>query len=135
MNKPKKEETKTKLPVTNEATTVNKSKNHPNGYDFSKVGALETLRVSRNGKDKKPAAQLLELIKFVKTNNIGSISRKDFYDKVNVINQQKENSKEQLKMREMYPQLEKSVQTIQAVNNFYWVRGDIKQLGVVAINA
>ena len=131
MNKPKKEETK----VTNEATTVKKSKNHPNGYDFSKVGALETLRVSRNGKDKKPAAQLMELIKFVKTNNIGSISRKDFYDKVNVINQQKENSKEQLKMREMYPQLEKSVQTIQAVNNFYWVRGDIKQLGVVAINA
>ena len=131
MNKPKKEESK----VTNEATTVKKSKNHPTGYDFSKVGALETLRVNRNGKDKKPAAQLLELIKFVKTNNIGSISRKDFYDKVNVINQQKENSKEQLKMREMYPQLEKSVQTIQAVNNFYWVRGDIKQLGVVAINA
>ncbi len=43
MNKSKKEETK----VTNEATTVKKSKNHPNGYDFSKVGALETLRVSR----------------------------------------------------------------------------------------
>ena len=114
---------------------VKKSKNHPSGYDFSKVGELGTLRVSRNGKDKKPAAQLVELIKFVKNNKIVSISRKDFYDKVNVINQQKQDSKEQAQMRELYPQLEKSVQTIQAVSNFYWVRGDIKQLGVVAVNA
>ncbi|HIK66496.1 MAG TPA: hypothetical protein EYF95_00835, partial [Flavobacteriales bacterium] len=67
---------------------VKKSKNHPSGYDFSKVGELGTLRVSRNGKDKKPAAQLIELIKFVKNNKIVSISRKEFYDNVNVINQQ-----------------------------------------------
>ena len=63
-----------------------------------------------------------------------SIDRKDFYDKINKINTYPEKSKEQLKMRELYPQLEKSVQKIQAVMNFYWTNGDIKQVGVKGIN-
>ena len=29
---------------------VKKSNNHPHGYDFTKVAAPDTLRVSRNGK-------------------------------------------------------------------------------------
>ena len=113
---------------------VKKSKNHPNGYDFTKVAAPDTLRINRNGKDKKPAAQLVQLIKFIKDNKISKISRKDFYDKVNVINTEEDKTK-RAQYKERYPALEKSVQTIQAVSNFYWVRGDIKQLGVVAVDA
>ena len=125
MNDKKKEETKKE---------VKKSKNHPHGYDFTKVASVETLRINRNGKDKKPADQLVQLIKFIKDNKINKISRKDFYDKVNVINTEEDKSK-RAQYKERYPALEKSVQTIQAVSNFYWVRGDIKQVGVVAVNA
>jgi len=124
----KKEETK------QVKTELKKSKNHPHGYDFSKVGEVGTLRVNRNGKDKKPAKQLVELVRFVKDNKIVSISRADFYDKINKINTYPEKSKEQLKMRELYPQLEKSVQKIQAVMNFYWTRGDAKQVGIAGVN-
>ena len=85
-------------------------------------------------KDKKPAKQLVELVRFVKDNKIVSISRADFYDKINKINTYPEKSKEQLKMRELYPQLEKSVQKIQAVMNFYWTRGDAKQVGIAGVN-
>ena len=125
MNEKKKEETKKE---------VKKSKNHPHGYDFTKVAAPDTLRVSRNGKDKKPAAQLVQLIRFIKDNKIGKISRKDYYDKVNVINTEEDKNKRD-RYKEQYPALEKSVQTIAAVSNFYWVRGDIKQVGVVAVEA
>ena len=113
---------------------VKKSKNHPNGYDFTKVAAPDTLRINRNGKDKKPAAQLVQLIRFIKDNKIGKISRKDYYDKVNVINTEEDKNK-RARYKEQYPALEKSVQTIAAVSNFYWVRGDIKQVGVVAVEA
>ena len=125
MNEKKKEEAKKE---------VKKSKNHPHGYDFTKVAAPDTLRVNRNGKDKKPAAQLVQLIRFIKDNKIGRISRKDYYDKVNVINTEQDKSK-RARYKEQYPALEKSVQTIAAVSNFYWVRGDIKQVGVVAVDA
>lgn len=125
----KKEESK--KPAVKE---VKVSKNHPHGYDFSKVGEIGTLRVNRNGKDKKLAKQLVELLQFVKSNKIVSISRKDYYEKVNVINTETDKVK-RAKYKEQYPALEKSVQTIAAVSNFYWVRGDTKQVGVVAVNA
>ena len=125
-----KKETK---PVEVKLVEVNKSKNHPEGYDFSKVGDIGSLRVSRNGKDKKIAKQLAELLQFVKDNKIVSISRKDFYNKINVINTESDAIK-RVKYKELYTQLEKSVQTIQAVSNYYWTVGDTKQVGVVAVN-
>jgi len=125
-----KKETK---PVEVKLVEVNKSKNHPEGYDFSKVGDIGSLRVSRNGKDKKIAKQLAELLQFVKDNKIVSISRKDFYNKINVINTESDAVK-RVKYKELYPQLEKSVQRIQAVSNYYWTVGDTKQVGVVAVN-
>ena len=118
----------------NAVKEVKKSKNHPTTYDFTKVGDLQNLRVSRNGKDKKVADQLQQIVKFVKDHKITKIGRKEFYDKVNAINTT-EDKKLRASFKEKYPALEKSVQTIQAVSNFYWVRGDMKKIGVVGLNA
>ena len=118
----------------NAVKEVKKSKNHPTTYDFTKVGDLQNLRISRNGKDKKVADQLQQIVKFVKDHKITKIGRKEFYDKVNAINTT-EDKKLRADFKEKYPALEKSVQTIQAVSNFYWVRGDMKKIGVVGLNA
>lgn len=110
---------------------VRKSTKHPKEFDFTKVASVDKLRISRNGKDKALAKQLKELISFVKENKITVISREDYYKKINVINSEKTDKKLRATYKTKYPQLEKSVQTIQAVSNFYWCRGDMKEIGVM----
>ena len=117
-----------------ETTEAKKTKNHPTMYDFSKVKDVSNLRIVRNGKDKKVAAQLQQIVGFVKDNKITKISRQDFYNKVNMINTT-DDKKLRESFKEKYPALEKSVQTIQNVSNFYWTRGDMKLIGVVGLNA
>lgn len=112
---------------------VKKSTRHPVKFDFSKVQAVDKLRVNRNGKDKALAKQLKELITYIKDCKITVISREDYYKKINLINSVDTDKKQRATFKEKYPQLEKSVQTIQAVSNFYWVRGDMKEIGVRGI--
>ena len=59
--------------------------NHPENYDFTKVGDVKTLTVTRNGKQKKVAKQLNEIIQFVKSNRITKISRSKFIEKISIL--------------------------------------------------
>lgn len=115
--------------------TVRKSTKHPKGFDFTKVPAVEKLRINKNGKEKKVADQLKDLVKFVKDKKMTKISREDYYAAINVINDDKTDKKLRLVFKEKYPSLEKSVQTIQAVSNYYWCNGYMKQIGVAPLEA
>tara|TARA_R100001594_G_C4052061_1_gene265206 strand:- start:1773 stop:2120 length:348 start_codon:yes stop_codon:yes gene_type:complete len=114
--------------------TVRKSTKHPKGFDFTKVPAVDKLRINKNGKEKKVASQLTELVKFVKDKKMTKISREDYYNAINVINTEKD-AKVRAAFKEKYPSLEKSVQTIQAVSNYYWCNGYMKQIGVAPLEA
>jgi len=114
--------------------TVRKSTKHPKGFDFTKVPAVEKLRINKNGKEKKVAEQLKDIVKFVKDKKMTKISREDYYNAINVINTETD-KKLRATFKEKYPSLEKSVQTVQAVSNYYWCNGYMKQIGVAPLEA
>ena len=98
---------------------------YPEMYDFTKVGDVKTLMVTRAGKKKKVAKQLGELIQFIKNNRITKISRVKLLEKLETLKKDEKN-------KEKYPQLFKSVQTMTSVFNYYWKHlGQMKQIGVI----
>jgi hypothetical protein len=99
--------------------------NHPENYDFTKVGDLKTLTILKNGKEKKPAKQLTEILQFAKSNRITKINRKTFLDKLEHVREQSEDNKKK------YPALCKSVQKMAQVVNHYWSVGQLKLAGVI----
>ncbi|HIG58752.1 MAG TPA: hypothetical protein EYQ21_05085 [Flavobacteriales bacterium] len=119
---------KVKTPVVAKKATPRKS-NHPENYDFTKVGEVKTLTVTRNGKEKKLAKQCAEIIQFAKSNRITKIKRSVFLEKISILLDTKH--PDRVKNVEKYPQLSKSVQTMAQVVNFYWSKGTLKQIGVV----
>jgi|TARA_R100001244_G_scaffold89989_1_gene68346 hypothetical protein len=119
-------------PANGKVKTSKRKSSHPENYDFTKVGDVKTLTVTRNGKQKKVAEQLGEIINFAKSNRITKISRSKFIEKISILIDTKH--PERTKHIEKYPQLSKSVQTMAAVVNFYWGAGSqhaMKQIGVV----
>tara|TARA_R110002020_G_scaffold50132_1_gene141989 strand:+ start:245 stop:643 length:399 start_codon:yes stop_codon:yes gene_type:complete len=105
------------------APKVRKS-NHPENYDFSKVGDLKTLTILKAGKQKKPAKQLVEILQYVKDNGINTINRKEFLDTLESVREQTTENKSK------YPALNQSVQMMSAVVNHYWSKGQLKLAGV-----
>ncbi len=112
-------------PVVTEAVTPKGRKSkHPIVFDFTGVGDLTTLTILRAGKQKKPAKQLMEILKFAKDSRITKMSLQDFLAKMDKVREQTDDNKAK------YPQLCGSVQTMTAVVNHYWSVGQLALAGV-----
>ena len=116
------------LPVFTVAKKDLKRKsNHPVNYNFTGVGELASLTINKNGKEKKPAKQLAEILKFAKDNKIEEMPRAKFLDVLGAVKEQTDENKA------AYPQLCGSVQTMSAVVNHYWGVGQLQLAGVTGL--
>ncbi len=106
--------------------TTRKS-SHPVAYNFTGVGELKSLTITKNGKEKKPAKQLAEILKFAKDKKIKEMPRAEFLELLGSVKEQTDENKKS------YPQLCGSVQEMPAVVNHYWGVGQLQLAGVVGV--